>query len=186
MKIKELGRDKATELYKAQGYLYIKGKILKGKELNDKLCSLFWSKFKQTLSEDNVQKLQVCYAEMMESVTTLMAKTKTQFKNHLADKNQQALQWYKGISPAKTRLKEARVDLMQKFYELTQLKTEAVRDQLNELLASLHNVITEHGLKFANVEKTRKIMQEKLGGYSKGIYLESVSRTKTNTTSYSA
>lgn len=186
MEIKELSRDNVVGLYKAQGYAHIEGKILKGKELKDKLCSLFFTRFKQTLSEENVPKLQVYYADMMEVVTTLMAKTRTQFKNPLADKRQQALQWYKGLSPSKMGLKEARIDLMQRFYEFTGMKTEAVRDLLNEMLASLYDVVSHHqGLEFANVEKTRKIVREKLGGFSKGVYIESVSQTKTNATTYS-
>ena len=183
MKICELSRKKSPKVYEAQGYPYIEGKVLKGKELKDKSCSLFLTRYKQTLSEENVQKLQVYYADMMEVITGLMAKTKTQFKNPLADKNQQALQWYKGLTPAKTRLKEARIDLMQRFYEFTGMKTEAVRDQLNEMLTSLHNVIVEHGLNFNNVKALWKKMHEILGGFE--IYIESVSRTKTNTTSYS-
>ena len=163
MEIKELSRDNVAELYVAQGYPFVKGKILKGKELMAKSCSLFLARFKQTLQEDNIQKLQVYYADMMEDIINLMSKSRTQFKNPYEDKNKQALQWYKKLSPAKSGLKEARIDLMQKFYEFIGMKTEAVRDQLNEILASLANVIEEQGLKFANVENTRKSMRAKLG-----------------------
>ena len=76
MKICELSRKKSPKVYEAQGYPYIEGKVLKGKELKDKSCSLFLTRYKQTLAEENVQKLQVYYADMMEVITGLMAKTK--------------------------------------------------------------------------------------------------------------
>ena len=185
MEIKELSRDNAVELYKAQGYPYIKGKKIKGKEYKTELYSLFLARYKQTLEDDKVQKLQVDYADMIEVVTTLMVLTKTDFKNHLADESQQALHWYKSLSPSKTKLKDARIDLMQKFYELIPMKTEAVRDQLNDIITSLYELVEAHELSFANVEKTRKIMREKLGGFSKGIYIDSVSKVKTSTVEYS-
>jgi galactose-1-phosphate uridylyltransferase len=184
MEIKELSRDNVAEAYVAQGYPLVKGKILKGKELMAKSCSLFLARFKQTLQEDNVQKLQVYYADMMEDLINLMSKSRTQFKNPYEDKNKQALQWYKKLSPAKSGLKEARIDLMQKFYEFTGMKTEAVRDQLNELLASLANVMEQQGLEVSKVETTRKSMRAKLGGFDKGVYIDSVSHVNTNAINY--
>ena len=59
------------------------------------------------------------------------------------------------------------------------MKTEAVKDQLNDTLISLRNLVESHELSFAKVEEMRKTMREKLGGFEKGVYLESVSKTKT-------
>lgn len=174
MEIRELSRNNAAEMYYG-----VKGKRLKGKEYKVQLYSLFLSRYKQTLENNKPQKLQVAYADMVEVITTLMTITKTKFKNNLSDKKQQALDWYKNLSPSKTRLQEARVDLIQKFYELIPMRTEAVRDQLNEILVSLRNLVEEHELSFANVEQLRKRMREKLGGFDKGIYIESVSKIKT-------
>ncbi|MFQ6723795.1 MAG: hypothetical protein ACLRFE_00485 [Clostridia bacterium] len=179
MKINELSRNKSVNLYKNQGYSNIDGKIVKGKELKAKLCSLFLSRYKQTLTEKQAKKLQVYYADMVEVIITLMEKTKAKFKNPFADKKQQALLWYKGISPSKTKLADVRIDLMQKFYEFILMETEAIKDQLNDIITSLYELVEAHGLEFAKVEQTRKIMRENLGGFSKGVYLESVSKTKT-------
>lgn len=181
MEIRELSRNYAAEMYKTQGYGDIKGKKLKGKEYKKELYSLFLSRYKQTLINDKPQKLQVYYADMVEVVITLMSITKTKFKNGLDNKKQQVLQWFKDLSPSKNKLKEARIDLIQKFYELIPMRTEAVKDQLNEMLVSLRNVVEKHELSFANVEELRKTMCEKLGGFDKGIYLESVSKTKIST-----
>ena len=178
MIINELSRNNAAEMYKAQGY-GVKGKKLKGKEYKVQLYSLFLSRYKQTLENDKPQKLQVTYADMVEVVTTLMTITKTKFKNNLSDKKQQALDWYKNLSPSKSKLHEARTDLIQKFYELIPMRTEAVKDQLNDMLVSLRNLVETHELSFAKVEEMRKTMREKLGGFDKGIYIESVSKTKT-------
>ena len=178
MEIRGLSRNNAAEVYKERGY-GVKGKKLKGKEYKVQLYSLFLSRYKQTLESDKPEKLQVSYADMVEVVTTLMMLTKTKFKNCLADKKQQALDWYKNLSPSKTRLQEARVDLIQKFYELIPMRTEAVKDQLNDMLVSLRNLVESHELSFAKVEEKRKMMREKLGGFDKGVYIESVSKIKT-------
>ena len=177
MEVKELSRNKAAEMYKAQGFA-VKGKVLKGKEYKKQLYSLFLTRYKETLSNDKPQKLQVSYADMAEVITTLMAATKTKFKNNLTDKKQQAINWYKNLSPSKNKLAEARVDLIQKFYELIPMRTEAVKDQLNEMLISLCNLVETHELSFAKVEEMRKTMREKLGGFDKGVYIESVSKIK--------
>ena len=178
MVIRESSRNNAAQMYMAQGFS-VKSKVLKGKEYKAQLYSLFLSRYKQTLESNKPQKLQVTYADMVEVVTTLMTITKTKFKNNLSDKKQQALDWYKNLSPSKSKLHEARIDLIQKFYELIPMRTEAVRDQLNEILVSLRNLVEKHELSFANVEQLRKQMREKLGGFDKGIYIESVSKTKT-------
>ena len=179
MEIKELSRNNAVEMYKEQGYA-VNEKKLKGKEYKKELYSLFWSRYKETLEVDKPQKLQVCYADMAEVVSTLMVATKTKFKGGVADKKQQALDWYKSLSPSKNKLAEARSDLIQKFYELIPMKTEAVRDQLNETLISLRNLVVSHNLSFAKVEEIRQAKREKLGGFDKGIYIESVSKIKTS------
>ena len=178
MKVKELSRNNAVEMYKSQGFS-VKGRIVKGKEYKAQLYSLFLSRYRETLEVDKPQKLQVCYADMAEVVRTLMVITKTNLKNNTLDKKRQALDWYKNLSPSKNKLAEARVDLIQKFYELIPMKTEAVKDQLNDTLISLRNLVESHELSFAKVEEMRKTMREKLGGFEKGVYLESVSKTKT-------
>lgn len=178
MKVNELSRNNAVEMYKSQGFA-VKGKIVKGKEYKAQLYSLFLTRYKETLETDKPQKLQVCYADMAEVITALMTITKTKLKNNAVDKKQQALDWYKSLSPSKNKLEDARVDLIQKFYELIPMKTEAVKDQLNDTLTSLRGLVETHELSFAKVEEMRKAMREKLGGFEKGVYLESVSKTKT-------
>jgi hypothetical protein len=129
---------------------------------------------------------------MLEVLQSLMKHTKTKFKNSLTDPKYQAMQWYKNLSPidSSERVKEARIDLMQKFQDLTMMKTEAVRDHLNEMVESLYNLVECHKLSFArkldrekvsfaSVNATNKKMCENLGGFDKGVYIESVSKIKT-------
>ena len=88
MKVKELSRNNAVEMYKSQGFS-VKGRIVKGKEYKAQLYSLFLSRYRETLEVDKPQKLQVCYADMAEVVRTLMVITKTKLKNNTVDKKQQ-------------------------------------------------------------------------------------------------
>ncbi len=179
----KLVRDNVPQALKSQGYQEISGRRLKGKEFKDKLCSLFLTDYKQTLTSDKPQQLQVHYADMLEIVRTLMIMTKTNMKQIDFDKNQ-ALSWYVKTSPSKQKLKLARIDLLQKYDELLLMKTEAVRDQLGDILKSFKQLVETHGLSFDKIEEIRRVMFQNLGGY-KGIYLESVSLTKTDTRAYS-
>lgn len=192
MEIKELSRNDAVEMYKKQGY-GVKGKKLKGKEYKAKLYSTFLSRYKQTLECENPQKLVVAYADMLEVLQSLMKATKTKFKNNITNPKYQAMQWYKKLAPisSKQKLENARIDLMQKFYELIPMRTEAVKDHLNEMVESLYDLVESHKLSFerkadrekvsfASVNTMNKMMCEKLGGFDKGIYIESVSKIKTS------
>lgn len=182
---KNIGLSRGTsKKYEELGFA-VDSKMLKGKEYKKELYSLFFSRCKQTMQCDQSQKLQVYYADMVEVVTTLMSLTKTKFKNTLNDIKQQALLWYKSLSPSKNGLQEARVDLIQKFYELIPMKTEAVREQLNEILVSLRNLVEKHELSFADVEQLRKEMRKEMGGFS-GLYINTVVKKRNKTTTLSA
>lgn len=191
MEIRELSRNESVLKYKAEGCA-VKGKRLKGKEYKKELYSLFLSRYKQTLDCNNPQKLVVIYADMLEVLQSLMKMTNTKFKNNLADPKRQAMQWYKDLAPtnSKNKLTEARIDLMQKFYELIPMRTEAVRDHLNEMVEALRNLVECHKLSFetkvdrekvsfVSVNEMNKKIHEKLGGFDKGVYIESVSKIKT-------
>ena len=84
------------------------------------------------------------------------------------------------------KLLNARVDLLQKFDELLQMETEAVKDQLIDVLVSFKRLIETNEFSWSEIEQQRREMFKLLGGYSKGIYLENVSLKKTNTAVYSA
>lgn len=176
----KLVRDNVASLLKSQGYKKIEGKKLKGKKYKEELYSLFWQEYKETLSEDKSNRVQVNYADMLEVIRTLMISAKINLKDMDFDKNQ-PLQWYENNSPSKQKLLKARMDLLQKFDELLQCKTEAVKDQLKDVLYSFKQLIEAHQYSFVQVEEVRRTMFKKLGGYNKGIYLVNVSKTRAHT-----
>ncbi|MBQ8522267.1 MAG: hypothetical protein IJ458_01215 [Clostridia bacterium] len=184
MKIRKLSHDNSIELLKTKGYQKIEGKKLKGEKHKIALCSLFLTEYKETLTKDDINQIQVHYAEMLEVVRTLMISSKTNIKELDFEQNQ-AIQWYKNAVPEKQKLANARLDMLQKFYELLKMKTEAVKDQLKDVLSSFKQLVEAHKISFARVEQVRRETFKKLGGFSKGIYIESASKIKTNTTSYS-
>ena len=183
MEIKSVVRDNALDKLK-RVYQKVEGRYLKGEERKTKLCSLFLSKYKETLNAENSQQLQVIYADMLEIVRTLMVITQTNVREIDFTANQ-SLDWYAKVSPSKQQLKTARIDLLQKFNELLTMKTEAIKDQLADMLKTFKQLIEAHKLSFAKIEEIRRAMFANLGGYSKGVYLESVSMKRTNTVAYS-
>ena len=110
-----------------------------------------------------------------------MVKSKTDIKKVNFNQNQ-SLDWYKNNSPVKEKLNNARIDLLQKVDEFLALKTEAVKDQLIDMIQSFKDLVESHNIPFANVEKFRRKVNEKLGGYE-GDYLEKVSFIKRKTVS---
>ena len=183
MQYNKLVRDKVVDNLKTQGYQKISGTKVKGKQYKEKLYSLFFAEYKETLATENINQLHIHYADMLEVVKTLMLATKTKINDIDFDKNR-TFEWFKKSSPSKQKLGEARINLLQRFEELLGMKTEAIRDQLADLLTSLKDVINANNLSFVKVESVRRVMYDKLGGFKKGIYLESVSKTKTASSAY--
>jgi len=177
-KCNKLVRDNVSELLQEQGFNKINQTKIKGKKYKAELYSLFLAEYKETLEKDKSAQLQIHYAEMLEVVRTLMIASKTDI-NDITTDNNQTMEWYKKASPSKRKLGEARIDLLQKFYELLNMKTEAIKDQLGDILKSFKQLVETHKVSFVKVEQTRRTMFKKLGGYSKGVYLESVSKTST-------
>ncbi len=156
------------------------GEKLNGKKHDIKLCSLFLAEYKETLKTNKTQKLTVHYAEMLEIIRTLMVRTKTNIKDTSVAKNQ-PIEWYQENSPSKQKLEIARINLLQRFGEFLTLKTEAAKDQLLEIFKEFKNLVEKHNISFVNIEQTRREMYKRLGGYSKGLYLVSVSEIQTQT-----
>lgn len=177
MKVKQLVRNDTAIALKNLG-LDVKGKILEGEEHKNELCSLFWQEYKDTLNTSSIKELLVHYADMLEVIRTLMVMSKTNVKDFDLGKNP-AMQWYKKSSPNNDKLFDARLDILQKFSELLTIKTEAIKDQLNDILMSFKSLVEAHGLTFAQVEKTRRTMFKKLGGFNQGTYLMGVSKAQT-------
>ena len=168
----QLIRDKAAGQLKQQGY-EIKGKILKGEKYKKELYSLFFDDFKECINETDKNRLKVLYAEMLEALRALMINAKIKI-NQISNKLSQPLQWYNDFLPNKKRLADARIDLLQKFDEVMQSKTEAVKDQLGDAFTSFKGVVEAQGLSFAKVEEIRRENYERHGGFNKGVYLEEV------------
>jgi len=116
-KCNKLVRDNVSELLQEQGFNKINQTKIKGKKYKAELYSLFLAEYKETLEKDKSAQLQIHYAEMLEVVRTLMIASKTDI-NDITTDNNQTMEWYKKASPSKRKLGEARIDLLQKFYEL--------------------------------------------------------------------
>lgn len=183
MKYNRLIRENAVKLLEKSG-LSLECEKLKGDEFKHKLCSLFLAEYKQTLTSDKPENLQVHYAEMLEVIRTLMVKTKTNIKEINFNQNQ-PLDWYSNHSPNKDKLNLARKSLLENFYELLSIKTEAVKDQLGDMIKSFKQLIEAHNISFVQVEQIRRTILEKLGGF-KGDYLVSVTRKRLKTNAYQA
>ena len=184
----KLVRDNVASLLKEQGYQEIKGKKLKGKEYRKELYSLFLQEYKETLTENQKNKLQVHYAEMLEVVRTLMVTTKSNIKQFKLDRDQQIIEWYKQLSPIKSKQKlvDARIDLLQRFYELLPMETEAIKDQLGDLLISFKQLVEANEFSFTQIEELRRDIYKRLGGFGQGVYLVNVSKTRSKVSTYSA
>ena len=184
----KLVRDNVASLLKEQGYQEVKGKKLSGKEYRNELYSLFLQEYKETLTESQRNKLQVHYAEMLEVVRTLMVLTKADVKQFKIDNDQQIIDWYKQLSPikAKQKLVDARIDLLQKFYELLPMETEAIKDQLGDMLISFKQLVEANEFSFSQIEEMRRDIYKRLGGFGQGVYLVGVSKTRSRVSTYSA
>jgi len=67
---------------------------------------------------------------------------------------------------------------LQKFDELLRTNTEAVKDQLGDLLISLKQLVEVNNLSFAKIEEIRRETFKKFGGFGEGFYLEGVSKVQ--------
>ena len=168
----KLVRDNVAGLLKDKGYA-IKGKKVKGEEYTFKLYSLFWQEFNESKQYSNPKYLQIHYADMLEAVRTLMLKNGLSLKD-VESNETQPVKWYKNLVASPNRVKTATTDLLQKFYELLQIKTEAIKDQLIDIFNSFKQFVESNNVDFAQVEMVRRAQYDKLGGYNKGIYLEGV------------
>ncbi len=177
-------RDGVTDKLQSQGFK-TEFKKLKGEKYKNALYSLFLVEYKETFNKDLVSQLKVHYAEMLEIIRTLMVVTKTKIQDININKNQH-IQWYQNSSPAKEKLINSRIDLLQKFDELLLCKTEATKDQLEDILSSFNQLVLAHKLSFVQVEQLRRTMFNKLGGYSKGVYLISVAKIRKQSRTQSA
>lgn len=184
----KLVRDNVASLLKKQGFQEVKGKKLKGAEYKKELYSLFLQEYKETLTEQHLGRLQIHFAEMLEVIRTLMVATNTDLKQFKIDKDQQIIDWYKQLSPTKKEQKliNARIDLLEKFYELLPMETEAVKDQLGDMLMSFKNLVELNEFSFAEIEEQRREIYKRLGGFGQGAYLVSVSKTQSKSNVYSA
>ena len=171
----KLVRDDVAGLLKDQGF-ELKGRKLKGEEFDFELFSLFWQNFKQSIN-GKVKQVKIGYAEMLEVVRTLMIRNKVNPSRLKVDESQ-PVRWYKNTLPQKEKLSNARADLLQRFDELLGLKTEAIKDQLNDLFNGVKQVIEADRFEFAEIERVRRDSYERLGGYTKGVYIEGVSKKR--------
>lgn len=176
VKYNKLVRDNVAGLLKDKGYL-ISGKKLKGDKYNFELYSLFWLDFKSSLSADSRQ-VYGHYADMLEVIRTLMVTNNVNIRK-LKSGESQPISWYKSFASPDKKLASARTDLLQKFNELLQMKTEAIKDQLNDIFNSFKSLLIAHNIDFAHIEEIRRGQFEKLGGFTKGIYLEEVTKKVT-------
>ncbi len=172
----KLVRDNVAGLLKNQGY-ELKGRKLQGEEFDFELFSLFWQNFKTTF-EGSVKEVKVAYAEMMEVIRTFMIKNQVN-PAQLKSVESQPVKWYKNTLPQKERLNNARANLLERFYELIGVKTqEARQDQLGDVFDGTKQVIDANGYEFAEIEEIRRNNFKRFGGYTKGIYIEGVSKKK--------
>ena len=187
MEVRELVRKETLANLKKQG-IKGNGKMLKGDKLKHALHSLFFRRYKENLTNSNKKNIQLNYADMLEVIRTLIIKSKADINEFNINENQ-TLQWYKSASPSKKKLLQARIDLLQKFDELLGMETEAEKDQVKDVFNSFKNLVEEHGFSFASIEQTRRMLNEKLGGYvnnkGEGVFLESATKTRLKTITYS-
>lgn len=176
MKYNKLVRDNVAGLLKSKGYL-IHGKKLKGEKYKTQLYCLFWQEFKAVM-DCNSSQILIHYAEMLEIIRTLMVVNKVNIKQ-VKLSNNQPIMWYQNFASPEQKLASARTDLLQKFEELLTMKTEAVKDQLGDILNSFNNLLNVNNLNFSLIEKLRRLQSEKFGGFSQGVYLKEVLKIKT-------
>jgi len=171
MKYNKLVRDKVADLLQDKGYIVNTIK-LEGEEYRLELYSLFWREFKESM-EDNKKHLRVHYADMLEVIRMLMLISNMDISK-LDLMGNKAVEWYKNMTATQIKLSNARTDLTKTFYELLYTETEAIKDQLTDIFKSFNRLIGVSGLDFIQVEQTRRRNFKNLGGFNKGVYLQSV------------
>lgn len=174
----KLVRVKVVDLLKNLG-CQIKGYVVEGEELAFELFSLFWQNFKKTF-QGPVNEVKVAYAEMLEVVRTFMVKNEVNPAELKSDESQ-PVKWYKNTLPQRERLNNARADLLQRFHELLGIQTqEARKDQLGDVFDGTKRLVEADGYEFAEIEKTRRDLFKRLGGYpyDKGVHIQGVSKKR--------
>lgn len=174
---KRLVRNDALNNLSKQGYQG-QCRVLKGKEYEDALHSLFL----QTLDESRVcktkTKLKTLYADMLEIIKALMAHNKIKAKEVTLNINQ-PLKWYTSFDSEEVKKNRAITNLLARFNELLYIKSQEVKkDQFNEVFNGFNDLVEAYNCSLASIEKWRLAIREKMGDYSKGIYLEEVVKVK--------
>ena len=179
-KYNELVRNGAISSLKIQGY-ECRGRVVEGEEYLEKLYSLFLQRFKDVEVCKNANQLEALYADMLEIIKAIMAYYKVSTKQLNVTVNQ-PLQWYVRFVPHKVLTARAKTNLLERLEELSKVKSkEVVVDQLNDVFRAFKDYVEVNNQNFLDVEKRRVEMSKKEGGYSKGIYLESIRKIKTHT-----
>ena len=179
-KYNELVRDGAVESLKQKGFT-CQGRKLKGEEYLEKLYSLFLQRFKDAENCKKPNQLKTLYSDMLEIIKSIMAYHGVTTKQ-LSVKINQPIQWYIRFIPYKTLVAKAKTDLLERFQELSMVKSkEVIKDQINDLFGAFKNYVEVNKQNFLDVEKHRVEMAEKEGGYTKGVYLENISKVQRHT-----
>ena len=176
-KFNKLIRDNVSNLLEQKGY-QVDAIKLKGDKYKYELYSLFLQEFKASEKHENKEKVKICYADMFDILYALMKYNKGSEKELTSFDEQQPLTWYKKMLPSKLKMQLTRMNLLEKYNELLELhNNEVIKDQLKELFNGLKDLVEANKLSLKEVEKIRQQKLEKQGGFSKGIYLQGVSKT---------
>lgn len=178
---KKLVRNNTPNTLQAQGYQG-QCKVLKDKEYEDALHSLFLQTAYEAETCNIRVKVQTMYADMLEIIKALMTYNRISAKEVSLNVNQ-PLKWYASFDAEEIRVERARTNLLERFAELKAIKSKEVKkDQFNEIFNAFNDFIEAKNYTFPSIEKIRLAMREKMGDYSKGIYLQEVVKVQRHTT----
>lgn len=182
MKYKDrLVRDNVTNLLEDRGFTVNKEK-LDERKYKLGLYSLFVDLFKESKVIDDNKSVELCeiYADMLEIIKTIAKADQIHVKDIIGEKESSPIDWYTQSMPDKIRLYLARTNLLNKFYQLLSIKNKEVRlSQLKELIKDFKEVLNAHHVGFNQVELKRRDRLKNLGGYSQGVYINSVEKDVT-------
>ncbi|MBQ3502591.1 MAG: hypothetical protein IJA72_02900 [Clostridia bacterium] len=177
---KKIIRNNAPNTLKEQGYQG-QCRVLKGEEYENALHSLFLQTLDEAEACNFKAKVKTMYADMLEMIKALMAHNKISAKDVSLSINQ-PMQWYDSFDTEEIRSARAKTNLLNRFAELKIIKSKEVKkDQFKEIFNAFNTFIEAKNYTLSSIEKWRLAIREKLGDYSKGIYLEEVVKVKRHT-----
>lgn len=131
----------------------------------ERLYRKFLRVFKMATTDNREQ--QQCYAELLEVIRNLIISCNVRVSEVGKCAESQPITWYKQMIPKEQAILNSKIELMQRFSEFINAKSQEVKvDIVKELFVSFRGLLNASGLKFNQIEQLRRERQEIKRGVS--------------------